>query len=222
MTPMFGGRNRLMTVIRMPLGPVEANCYVVSDEKSGEGALVDVGGFSEELLCEIKNAEIKKLKYILCTHGHFDHISGIPKLKKHFPEAKITISTEDAPLLSDTEKSLADYFGVYQPHFKADLTVKDGDELFLGNKRLRVLFTPGHSQGSVCYICDEDETVFSGDTLFKFTVGRTDLWGGNADELSRSLEKLMSLPDSFTVYTGHNIQTTIGSERVRNRFFRRK
>ncbi len=211
-----------MTVKRIPLGPVEANCYVVCDEKSGDGAVIDAGGFDEALLDEIKNAGIKNLKYILCTHGHFDHISGMPELKKRFPLAQITVSLEDAPLLSDSKKNLAEYFGVYAPHFFADKTVVDGDELFLGNKKLRVLFTPGHSKGSVCYICDEEELVFSGDTLFKLTVGRTDLWGGDSIELSKSLEKLMTLPDSYTVYTGHNISTTIGSERVRNRFFRRK
>lgn len=211
-----------MYIKRIPIGPATANCYIVSDEKSGDGAVIDAGGFDEALLEEIAAAKIKNLKYILCTHGHFDHISGIPELKKHFPEAKITISTEDAPLLSDSKKSLAEYFGIFQPHFEADKALKDGDELFLGDMRLRVMLTPGHSRGSVCYICDSERLLFSGDTLFKFTVGRTDLWGGDSTLLSQSLEKIMTLPDDYTVFTGHNIETTIGSERARNRFFRRK
>lgn len=211
-----------MYIKRIPIGPATANCYIICDEKSGEGAVIDAGGFDDALLEEISVAKIKSLKYILCTHGHFDHISGIPELKKRFPEAEITISTEDAPLLSDSKKSLAEYFGVFQPCFKADKAVKDGDELFLGDTCLRVMLTPGHSRGSVCYICDSERLLFSGDTLFKFTVGRTDLWGGDSTLLSQSLEKIMTLPDDYTVFTGHNIETTIGSERVRNRFFRRK
>ena len=98
----------------------------------------------------------------------------------------------------------------------------ENDTLEIGSKKLRVLETPGHSLGGVCYICDEEKFVFSGDTLFKLTVGRTDLWGGNLNELLDSVEKLMLLSDDYEVFTGHNISTTIGSERVRNRYLRKK
>lgn len=212
----------MLFVKRLPLGPIGANCYVLCDKKSGEGAVIDVGGFEERLLDEINDAGIKYLKYILCTHGHFDHIGGIPELKKHFPKARVLIEKDDGDLLFDSEKNLADYFGAESPRFKADGFIFDNDELFLGETKLRVMKTPGHSRGSVCFVCDEEKLVFSGDTLFKFTVGRTDLWGGNAAELSRSLEKIMTLPDDYKVYTGHNIPTEIGRERVGNRFFRKR
>ena len=116
----------------------------------------------------------------------------------------------------------ADYFGASFEKFKPDILVKENDQLEIGSKKFRVLETPGHSLGGVCYICDEEKFLFSGDTLFKLTVGRTDLWGGNLNELLDSVEKLMLLSDDYIVYTGHNISTTIGSERVRNRYLRKK
>lgn len=213
---------KMLVVKRLPLGPIGANCYILCDEKSGEGAVIDVGGFEKRLLDEISGAGIKNLKYILCTHGHFDHISGIPELKKHFPSAEILIDKDDKDLFFDGEKNLADYFGAVSPHFKADGLLFENEELFLGETKLRVMKTPGHSRGSVCFICDKEKIVFSGDTLFKFTVGRTDLWGGSLEELSKSLEKIMTLPDDYKVYTGHNIPTTVGDERTGNRFFRKR
>lgn len=211
-----------MYIKRLPLGDVEANCYIICDEETKVGAVLDVGGFSEELLNEIKAAGIEELKYILCTHGHFDHIAGVKRLKEIYPEAKIVIGEKDAILTEDSDKNAADYFGAPFNSFKPDALVKENDYLEIGGKKLRVLATPGHSPGGVCYVCDEEKLLFSGDTLFKLTVGRTDLWGGNLNELLDSVERLMLLSDDYTVYTGHNISTTIGSERVRNRYLRKK
>lgn len=211
-----------MYIKRLPLGDVEANCYIICDEETKVGAVIDAGGFSDVLLKEIEEAQIKNLKYILCTHGHFDHIAGVKKLKDIYTEAKIVIGEKDAILTEDSEKNVANYFGAVFESFKPDITVKENDILKIGNVSFRVLETPGHSLGGVCYICDDEKFLFSGDTLFKLTVGRTDLWGGNINELLDSVEKLMLLSDDYAVYTGHNISTTIGSERVRNRYLRKK
>ncbi len=211
-----------MYIKRLPLGDVEANCYIVCDGETKVGAVLDVGGFSEELLNAIKEAEIEELKYILCTHGHFDHIAGVKRLKELYPKAEIVIGEQDAILTEDVEKNMANYFGASFDGFKPDILVKENDQLEIGSKKFRVLATPGHSLGGVCYVCDEEKILFSGDTLFKLTVGRTDLWGGNLNELLDSVEKLMLLSDDYIVYTGHNISTTIGSERVRNRYLRKK
>ena len=211
-----------MYIKRLPLGDVEANCYIICDEETKVGAVIDAGGFSDVLLKEIEESGVKELKYILCTHGHFDHIAGVKKLKDIYTEAKIVIGEKDAILTEDSEKNVANYFGAVFESFKPDITVKENDILEIGNTSFRVLETPGHSLGGVCYVCDEEKFLFSGDTLFKLTVGRTDLWGGNINELLDSVEKLMLLSDDYAVYTGHNISTTIGSERVRNRYLRKK
>jgi glyoxylase-like metal-dependent hydrolase (beta-lactamase superfamily II) len=211
-----------MYIKRLPLGDVEANCYIICDEETKVGAVVDVGGFNDLFLQEIKTAGIEELKYILCTHGHFDHIAGVKRLKELYPEAEVVIGEQDAILTEDSDKNVADYFGASFESFKPDILVKENDQLEIGSKKFRVLETPGHSLGGVCYICDEEKFLFSGDTLFKLTVGRTDLWGGNLNELLDSVEKLMLLSDDYIVYTGHNISTTIGSERVRNRYLRKK
>lgn len=211
-----------MYIKRLPLGDVEANCYVICDEETKVGAVVDAGGFNDSLLEEIKVAGIEELKYILCTHGHFDHIAGVKRLKALYKDAQVVIGKEDAILTEDSDKNVADYFGATFESFKPDVLVKENDCLEIGSKKFRVLETPGHSKGGVCYICDEEKFLFSGDTLFKLTVGRTDLWGGNLNELLDSVEKLMLLSDDYEVFTGHNISTTIGSERVRNRYLRKK
>lgn len=211
-----------MYIKRLPLGDVQANCYILCDEETGVGAVVDVGDFSEYLLNEIKASGMKELKYILCTHGHFDHIAGVSHLKKEFPNAQIVIGKKDAILTEDADKNAARYFGVSFDSFKPDVLVSENDILQIGNKNIRVLETPGHSMGGVCFICDEEKFVFSGDTLFKLTVGRTDLYGGNVNELLDSIERLMLLDDDYEVLTGHNVSTTIGNERVRNRYLRKK
>lgn len=211
-----------MIIKKLQTGVFCANCYVLCDEKSKEGAVIDAGDCSNELLCEIANAGIENLKYILCTHGHFDHISGIPELKKTYGEALVVTGENDAELLCDTQKSLADVFGFFQQKFHADKTVKDGDVLSLGETKLRVLETPGHSPGGVCYVCDKEKTVFTGDTLFRYSIGRTDMWGSDYTTLLNSLDRLMLLDDSFKVFPGHNSDTTIGNERENNRYIRRK
>lgn len=211
-----------MFIKRLPLGDVEANCYIVADEGTKTGAVIDAGGFSEELLSSIKEAGIENLKYIMCTHGHFDHIAGVKKLKEHFPSAEIVIGAEDAILTEDADKNASKYFGVSFDSFKPDVLVKENDILTIGKKEFKVLETPGHSKGGVCYVCESEKILFSGDTLFKLTVGRTDLWGGSINELLDSIEKLMLLSDDYTVLTGHNISTTIGNERIRNRYLRKK
>ena len=211
-----------MYIKRLPTGVFCANCYILCDEKSKDGAVIDVGDCTEELLSEIKRAGIENLKYILCTHGHFDHISGIPELKKEYPEALVVIGENDAELLCDREKSLAEAFGFYQQTFHTDKTVKDGNILMLGETELRVLETPGHSPGGVCYVCNKEKIVFSGDTLFRYSIGRTDMWGSDFTTLLNSLDKLMLLDDTFKVFPGHNSDTTIGIERENNRYIRRK
>ena len=200
-------------------GGISSNCYVLCDEASGEGALCDVGEYNALVENEIKAAGIKTLKYILCTHGHFDHVYGIRDTKERFPEAKTVIGLLDAELLHDSYKNLADAFGiVYDKNTEADITVTRGDVLTLGETKLRVIETPGHSQGGVCYVCDSEKFLLSGDTIFKLTIGRTDKWGSDFDTLIESIKKLMTLPDDYKIYTGHNIPTTVGDERTGNRF----
>lgn len=211
-----------MYIKKLPTGVFCANCYILCDEKSKDGAVIDVGDCTEELLSEIKRAGIENLKYILCTHGHFDHISGIPVLKKEYENALVVTGKNDAELLFDTEKSLAEAFGFFQQKFYADKTVEDGDVLSLGETKLRVLETPGHSPGGVCYVCDKEKVVFSGDTLFRYSIGRTDMWGSDYTTLLNSLDRLMLLDDTFKVFPGHNQETTIGNERENNRYIRRK
>ena len=207
-----------VTVDSLALGPVSANTYIVTDDATGETAVIDAGACTEELLDKLKD---KNVRYILLMHGHYDHILGVPALKAH-TGAEVLIHKADADCFWDTEKSLASFDHSFsQTPMKADRLLSDGEEIHLGETVLSVLHTPGHTKGGVCYIDYQDSLIFSGDTLFCLTAGRTDFPGGSFEELIASLITLRNLPGDYIVYPGHNRATTLEHERVRNRYMRR-
>ncbi len=211
-----------MKIYCMPLGPVEANCYVVVDEKNGVSAVVDPGDYTPELKAFLKSEEAGALKYILLTHGHYDHILGVYDLKADFPDAKIAIHPYDSPCLMCEDISLANHLerGI-QKYLDYDVIVEEGSVVEFGDIKLQVIHTPGHTLGGVCYLEENERVIFTGDTLFCRTVGRTDLPGGNWDVMVDSLKRLGSLDGDYTLYTGHNRSTTLETERKKNRYMKK-
>ncbi len=195
-----------------------SNCYLLVDEKTGEGAVIDPAWYGDALKKALGDI---KIKYILLTHGHFDHIFGASGLRDA-TGAKIIIHKNDAEHLYNPQKSLAENnFPEIQIPVSADITVKNGDVLTLGDEKIKVMHTPGHTMGSVCYILENDRVIFSGDTLFCMTAGRTDFFDGSDELMIQSLKKLIALDGDYSVLPGHNRSTTLESERKRNWYIRR-
>ncbi len=203
-------------VERLALGDLATNSYIVTDVLSGEVAVVDPAVESPILLEKSKD---KNVKYILLTHGHFDHIMGVKALKEK-TGAQVVIHSLDAPMLSDDDISLFKYQFPYtpMPTTTADITVEDGSVLKLGETEIRVMHTPGHTLGGACYVIDSDRIIFTGDTLFRLSAGRTDFYGGNPREELRSLSYIASLDGDYMVYPGHNETTTLQFERENNHY----
>lgn len=194
------------------------NTYIVTDEETGETAVIDPSIPEEILMEKLKD---KKVVYILLTHGHFDHICGA-KMVKDNTGAKVVIHKDDDEMLHDTEKNeFATNCSDYEfPEVDADILAEDGTELMLGNTKITVLHTPGHSMGGVCYLFKEDLVMFSGDTLFRLCAGRADLYGGNGRQELRSLTKIGELEGDYKVYPGHEGDTTLDYERENNRYMK--
>ena len=210
-----------MKILTLDLGhEMFANCYMLIDEKSGEAAIVDPAWYVEEfnVMLEKNNA---KLKYILLTHGHFDHIFGVHGLK-NVTGAKVAVHFKDAEHLIDPKKSLAEG-NMPEPQIPvtADILLKEGDVLTLGEAEIKVMSTPGHTMGSVCYVIESEKTIISGDTLFCMTAGRTDFPDGSDELMISSLKRLIALEGDYRVLPGHNRETTLESERKRNWYIRR-
>ena len=202
-----------MIIKRFIAGRLENNIYLVADEKSSEAVLIDATQDLPEIQKAVKDLGVK-VKYILLTHGHFDHIFGLNSLKKSL-NAPAVICKDDL-VISDNINEFTRLFGLpdsVPP--KYDMYIKDGDEILLGSYKIKVIHTPGHTEGGVCYLVDGK--LFSGDTLFRGSVGRTDLFGGNFGKLSDSIKnKLFKLDDKTEVFPGHGDITTIGFEKKYN------
>lgn len=203
-----------MKVISEKFGSMDNNCSLIIDEKTNQSALVDCNEFSQKMIDMIGDTD---LKYILLTHGHFDHIIGARDTKAKYG-AKVVISSEDKPMLSSSKLSLAAFCNAPQNDVEADVVVADGDKITLGDTVIKVMSTPGHTLGSVCYIAEN--CIFSGDTLFYCSCGRTDFPSGSPEQMMSSLQKLKALDGDYKVYTGHNNLTTLDFERKNNPYMK--
>lgn len=203
-----------MKVISEKFGSMDNNCSLIIDEKTNQSALVDCNEFSQKMIDMIGDTD---LKYILLTHGHFDHIIGARDTKAKYG-AKVVISSEDEPMLSSSKLSLAAFCNAPQNDVEADIVVSDGEEITLGDTVIKVMSTPGHTLGSVCYIAEN--CIFSGDTLFYCSCGRTDFPSGSPEQMMSSLQKLKALDGDYKVYTGHNNLTTLDFERKNNPYMK--
>ena len=177
----------MLSVKSATFGSLENNCYLITDEKTNKSALIDCTEDSEKMMNFIKGAD---LEYILLTHGHFDHIGGVKAVFEK-TGAKVLISKEDEPMLSSSKLSLAAFCGGVQNNTAAYGNVADGDVITLGESKIKVIATPGHTKGGVCYVCDNN--VFTGDTMFFCSCGRTDFPGGSSQEIMQSLKKIADL-----------------------------
>lgn len=206
-----------MKIESAQVGILGTNFYVITDEETGISAAIDTGADYSELkgLLEGKN-----IKYILITHGHYDHVFGTAEAKRQ-TGAEVVIGEEDAEHLHNIEKCNSGmHFPAIQELTEADITVKDGDELSVGNIKIKVLATPGHSLGSVCYVLPDEKVIFSGDTLFYHSIGRTDFPTSSPKKMISSLKKLASLEGDYKVFPGHGPATTLEEERKNNYYLR--
>ena len=195
-------------------GPVDANNYLIIDEKSKEAVLIDCSSGRQEFINSIKNSGVN-LKYILLTHGHFDHILGVDKFKDVFG-TDAYIAKEDIEQVELTPKFMPILAGMESVEIKSIHNyLKDGDIIKVGDIEIKAIATPGHTPGGMSYLIGDK--LFSGDTLFHRSIGRCDFPGGSLDTIIKSIkEKLFTLPDDTEVFPGHGEKTTIAYEKKYN------
>lgn len=196
------------------VGPVQTNCYLAINKETKEALVIDPGEEAARLMQQIREQGLT-VAAILLTHGHFDHAGAAEELSTLCNAPVYAHEAEKETL--ESEKLNACWMIGRKETYRADLFVKDEQELDLAGFHIRVLFTPGHTRGGCCYYFPYENVVFSGDTLFQMSVGRTDLEGGSMSQIVRSIqEKLMPLPEQTVVYPGHGEATTIETERMYN------
>jgi len=205
---------------KLVVGPFAANCYIVGSELTKEGVIIDPGDEARHILKKVKDLQLD-IKVIVLTHGHIDHVGGVKEVKEA-TGAEVAIHTDDAKSISGQEGRLISMLvsGLsYPAPSSPDRLLNGGDSIDIGDLNFLVLHTPGHTPGGICLL--GNGVVFTGDTLFNYGVGRTDLPGGSHSQLMNSLHtKLMVLPDETIVYPGHGPETTIGAERRGNPYLR--
>jgi hydroxyacylglutathione hydrolase len=206
-----------LIIKKLEVGPIMANCFILGCESTKEAVVVDPGDDADRILMELAKSELK-VKYLLNTHGHFDHV-GANKRMKEVTGAQIGIHPDDEPMLIELSQSALMFGMSVENSPPADFLLNDGDDVTFGEITLKVIHTPGHSKGGVCLYTKGH--LFAGDTLFAGSIGRTDLPGGDYDTLISSIkEKLLGLDDDTIVYTGHGPETSIANEKRMNPFLR--
>lgn len=203
-----------MEVVSLRVGKLQTNCYIVVN--GDRACVIDPGGDAEDILATLASRALR-LEKIVLTHGHADHVADAMAVRRG-TNADIVIHTADLPYLSAVNDQMAAYLGLNEP-IETQCTFQDGEEVELAGLAFTILSTPGHTPGSCCLYNTFDGVLFSGDTLFASSIGRSDLAGGDSSALALSLNRLKQLPDETKVYPGHGPSTTIGRERVRNRYW---
>ncbi len=207
-----------MNIYQTQLGPIATNCYLVADAQKNT-AIVDPGADGERVNQILEQHRLTP-KAILLTHGHFDHIGGVKKIVSAHPDVRVIIGASDEPMLSTKPGAMWTAYIDEEDYtdLRADRLVGEGDVVEVGSLRFAVLDTPGHTRGGVCYLCED--CLFSGDTLFRFECGRTDLDGGDYPTILKSLKKLYDLPGDFRVLPGHDQISTLEEERRGNPYMK--
>jgi glyoxylase-like metal-dependent hydrolase (beta-lactamase superfamily II) len=197
-------------------GPLAVNCYVVTDEATKKTFMVDPGGHNSDMVNYIRDNDLI-LEYIILTHAHGDHMGGVPAIREEFPDVRLIACIHDKALLEDAKLNMSTMVYGYPVAFSADKYITDGETMKVGELELKFLHTPGHSPGGMCILAED--VLFSGDTLFEQSIGRTDFPGSSYPEIVKSIhEKLFVLPDDTAVLPGHMGPTTIGFEKENNPF----
>ena len=215
-----------MKIDRLILGAYQTNCYILRESEAAKDCLIiDTGLEAGELVDFLQKHKLDPVAVVL-THGHADHITGLVTLRGRFPNVKVYIHKLDAEMLTGAKNNLSAMASVLSPGWltpfssePADFSLQEGDVIKQANIKLDVLHTPGHTPGGICLYSKDEGNVFVGDTLFADSVGRTDMPGGSATQLIKSIkEKLCPLPDETVVYPGHGPITTIAQEKANNPF----
>lgn len=211
----------MLTVQVLPMNMLEENCYIISDE-TREAVIVDCGALSNEdrkKITRYVSSQQLTLKHHICTHMHYDHCFGVAFIKETYQLSPEFHQADEA-----IYKGMGDeIFGALRKLMQDGLTpeagkyLHEGDDISFGTHTLRVLETPGHTPGGICFYCEPEKALFSGDTLFYGSIGRTDFPGGNAPQLYQSIRnRIFTLPDDVMVYTGHGPKTQVGFEKQHN------
>lgn len=192
------------------VGPIDVNCYILRDEATGEGVIIDPGDNGQEILAYVRDTDLK-VKMLINTHGHWDHIGAVDLLRDEL-QVPLLIHQADGDMLVSGRSNLSSFMGQEAFRRPAEMFIKDGDVISFGKSSLRVIHTPGHTPGGVCLY--GNGCLFSGDTLFASSIGRTDFPGGSMEEMLKSVNVgLAKVPDQAKVFPGHGPATTMGRER---------
>jgi len=203
-----------MLIKKFVVGPLQENCYIVGDKKTKQAIVIDPGDEPDRIIGEIKDNGLE-VGAVILTHAHFDHIGAAGDIKRA-TGAKILMHKDDTEAYSLAKEQAAFWGYSVEDLPQIDRFIDEGEELKAGNLGFKVMHTPGHSQGGICLY--GEGVVFTGDTIFQGSVGRTDFPGGSMEELRKSFSRLIALPEDTKVFSGHGPETTIGREKRENFF----